>query len=155
MPEARPTTRSTTTEAPPTSMKRPTEPERSAAARGGSWFGWSVSKREMVSILQLAFLSDRLKIRDMPEADELTEELQNFRYKAPSNVTIDMEAWRETPGDDLVFAMMMPVWFGEKKLGTILHLPPMPRAPIETRQPTLDELIELQPKPDPDGMERL
>ncbi len=77
----------------------------------------------MVSILQLAFLSDRLKIRDMPEADELTEELQNFRYKAPSNVTIDMEAWRETPGDDLVFAMMMPVWFGEKKLQTIFHPP--------------------------------
>jgi hypothetical protein len=128
---------------------------QSGDARGGSWFGWSVSKREMVSILQLAFLSDRLKIRDMPEADELTEELQNFRYKAPSNVTIDMEAWRETPGDDLVFAMMMPIWFGEKKLGSIFHPPPLPRAPVETRQPTLDELLKLQPNTDPDGMERL
>ncbi len=128
---------------------------QSGDVQGGGWFGWTVSKREMVSILQLAFLSDRLKIRDMPEADELTEELQNFRYKAPSNVTIDMEAWRETPGDDLVFAMMMPIWFGEKKLGSIFHPPPLPRAPVETRQPTLDELLKLQPNPDSDEIPRI
>ncbi len=30
-------------------------------------------------------------------------------------------------------------------------LPPLPRPPIETRQPTLDELIELQPKPSDGG----
>ncbi len=128
---------------------------QSGDARGGSWFGFRVPKLEMSSILQLAFLSDRLKIRNSPEADELAEELQNFRHKAPSNATIDMEVWRETPGDDLVFATMMPIWFGERRLQSILHLPPMPRAPVETRQPTLDELIELQPKPDPDGMERI
>ncbi len=51
--------------------------------------------------------------------------------------------------------MMMPAWFGEKKLGSILHLPPMPRAPVETRAVTLDELLKLQPNQDPDGMERL
>jgi hypothetical protein len=51
--------------------------------------------------------------------------------------------------------MMMPFWFGERRLGPILKLPPMPRAPVETRQPTLDELLDLQPKQDPDGTLRL
>ena len=43
----------------------------------------------------------------------------------------------------------------EKKLGSIFHPPPLPRAPVETRQPTPDELLKLQPNTDPDGMERL
>ncbi len=49
----------------------------------------------------------------------------------------------------------LDAWYGEKKTYSILHLPPMPRPPIETRQPTLDELIELQPKDDPDGRSRI
>jgi hypothetical protein len=31
----------------------------------------------------------------------------------------------------------------------------MPRAPVETRQPTLDELLKLQPKPDGELYERI
>ncbi len=49
-----------------------------------------------------------------------------------------------------VFTMMMPAWFGERGLGKILRLPPMPRAPVETRTVTLDELLKLQPKSDSD-----
>ncbi len=75
--------------------------------------------------------------------------------RQPFRTIIDMEAWRETPGDDLVFAMMMPIWFGEKKLGSIFHPPPLPRAPVEARQPTLDELLKLQPNPDSDEIPRI
>ncbi len=56
---------------------------------------------------------------------------------------------------DLVLAAAMAAWYGEKKLRSILHLPPMPRAPIETREPTLDELIKLQPMSGPDGGPRI
>ncbi len=59
------------------------------------------------------------------------------------------------PSDDLVFAMMMPAWFGERGLGKILRLPPMPRAPVETRQPTLDELLKLQSIPGKDEIPRI
>jgi hypothetical protein len=128
---------------------------QSGTARGGVYFGFSVPKDEMASSLMLLFQADRLKIRDMPEADELTNELQNYSPKPSSVIGKDLEAWRERPSDDLVFAMMMPCWFGERRLQSILRLPPMPRAPVETRQPTLDELLDLQPKQDPDGMERL
>ena len=48
----------------------------------------------------------------------------------------------------------MAAWFGEKKLWSILNLPPLPTAPVETRQPTLNELIDLQPKGEP-GFERI
>ncbi len=61
------------------------------------------------------------------------------------------EAWRESDHDDLVLAAAMAAWYGERRLGSILHLPPMPRPPIETRQPTLDELIGLQRKGEADG----
>jgi hypothetical protein len=129
---------------------------QSGDTSGGSLFGFSVRKHLLFSSLRLLFNDGRLDIsEELPETAELMKELQNFSLRPPSGTTTDLEAWRENPGDDLVFAMMMPCWYGEKKLGTIFHLPPMPRAPVETRQPTLDELLKLQPNTDPDGMERL
>ena len=128
---------------------------QSGVATGGVYFGMSVPKDEMASSLMLLFQADRLKIGDTPETDELTNELQNYSPKPSSIIGKDLEAWRERPSDDLVFAMMMPCWFGERRLHSILRLPPMPRAPVETRQPTLDELLELQPKPDSDQISRI
>ena len=71
-------------------------------------------------------------------------------------VTPKWTEWEQarSPGsdhDDLVLAAAMAAWLGEKRLWSILKLPPMPRAPVETRQPTFDELIKLQPQNDPDG----
>ncbi len=110
----------------------------------------------MQSVLNLLFeADDRLKIVNSPEADELTKELQEYTGRRTPITGNDLEAWREKPSDDLVFAMMMPVWFGEKKLSTILKLPPMPRAPVETRQPTLDELLKLQSIPGKDEIPRI
>ncbi len=65
------------------------------------------------------------------------------------------EAWRESDHDDLVLAAAIACWWGEKKLSSILELPPMPRAPIETRRLTYDELIAMQPKKDDDGPWRI
>ncbi len=67
----------------------------SGAVSGGAYFGFSVSKYEMVSTLQLVFNAGRIKIGEMPEADELTQELLTFTYKAPSGTANDLEAWRE------------------------------------------------------------
>ena len=94
----------------------------------------------------------RLKIsRALPEAAQLVEELQNFKIKVTLAGNDTYEAWRESDHDDLVLAAAMAAWYGEKKLHSILHLPPMPRPPIETKPPTLDELIKLQPKSGGDG----
>ncbi len=84
----------------------------------------------------------------------MIEELQNFRIKFTRAGNDTYEAWRESDHDDLVLAAAMAAWFGEKKSYSILNLPPLPPAPVETRQPTLNELIDLQPKDDP-GFERI
>ena len=84
----------------------------------------------------------------------MIEELQNFRIKFTRAGNDTYEAWRESDHDDLVLAAAMAAWFGEKKLHSILKVPPLPQAPIETRQPTLDELLKLQPSGEP-GFERI
>ena len=118
-------------------------------ASGGSYYGFNVPKRELVSNLAILFQAGRLKIaRGLPEAPAMIEELQNFRIKFTTAGNDTYEAWRESDHDDLVLAAAMAGWFGEKKLGSILKLPPMPRPPIEKRPPTFDELLELQPKKD-------
>ncbi len=119
---------------------------------GGLYGGYNVPKRELVSNLAILFQSDRLKIaRTLPEAPQLVEELQNFKMKITLAGNDTYEAWRESDHDDIVLAAAMAAWCGEKKLYSILHLPPMPRAPVEAREPTLDELIKLQPKLGGDG----
>jgi len=129
---------------------------QSGKIEGGRHFGYRVPKKEMQSVLKLLFeADDRLKIVNSPEADELTKELQEYTGRRTAITGNDLEAWREKPSDDLVFAMMMPCWFGERRLGPILKLPPMPRAPIETRQPSLDELLKLQSIPGKDEIPRI
>lgn len=119
---------------------------------GSVFGGYNVPKRELVSNLAIIFQAGRLKIsRALPEAAQLVEELQNFKIKITLAGNDTYEAWRESDHDDLVLAAAMGAWYGEKKLHSILHLPPMPRAPVEAREPTLDELIKLQPKLGGDG----
>jgi hypothetical protein len=129
---------------------------QSGNVEGGRHFGYRVPKKEMQSVLKLLFeANDRLKIVNSPEADELIKELQDYTGRRTAITGNDLEAWREKPSDDLVFGMMLPAWFGEKKLSRILKLPPMPRAPVDPRTVTLDELLKLQPNKDPDGILRL
>ncbi len=78
-------------------------------------------------------------------------EATNFKMKITTASNELYENWRESDIDDIVLAAAMAAWLGEKRLWSILKLPPMLRPPIEARQPTLDELIKLQPKKDPDG----
>ncbi len=112
---------------------------------GSAFGGYNVPKKELVSNLVIVFQADRLKIaRALPEAPVLVEELQNFKLKITTAGNDTYEAWRESDHDDLVLAAAMAAWLGEKKLWSILKLPPMPRAPIETRAPTMDELVKLQ-----------
>ncbi len=78
-------------------------------------------------------------------------EATNFKMQITTASNEIYENWRESDIDDIVLAAAMAAWLGEMRLWSILKLPPMPRPPIEARQPTLDELIKLQPKKDPDG----
>jgi len=72
-------------------------------------------KRELVSTAQVALQQGRLRfVAGLPLAPTLKEELQNFRQKIADNGHDSYEAWREGQHDDLVFALCLAVWRGER-----------------------------------------
>lgn len=76
-----------------------------------------VPKKELVSTLQVLLHTRRLQIsRSSPDVDVFVKELENFRMKVPLVGTDTMEAWREQPHDDLIFAAAIAAWIGEQAL---------------------------------------
>lgn len=84
-----------------------------------------VPKRELVSVVQVALQTDRLKIAArLPEAQTLVRELQDFEVKITESANDTYGAWREGTHDDLVLAVALGLWVGKKK-GTP-HAPKLP-----------------------------
>jgi hypothetical protein len=76
---------------------------------------WMVPKKELAGVLQVLLQRQRLKVAQLPERETLLKELRTFRVKV--KVTTDnesFEAWRESDHDDLVFAVALPCWLGER-----------------------------------------
>jgi hypothetical protein len=77
--------------------------------------GWHVPKRELAGALVAAFQSRRVGIAaGPPEAEALARELANFRVKVTPAGNESFEALREGDKDDLVLAVAMAVWYGER-----------------------------------------
>ena len=82
---------------------------------------WHVPKRDLVAVVQVLLQSARLRIAaSLPLAGVLEQELLNFR------VTIDFKtahdsyaAWCEGQHDDLVLAVALACWYGERGLVTV------------------------------------
>ena len=74
-------------------------------------------KRNLVSALQVAFSTGRLKIaKGLDLAKVLKEELLNFRMKINLATGHDSyEAWREGEHDDLVLAAALAVWAADRR----------------------------------------
>lgn len=75
-----------------------------------------VPKRELVGNLVAVFQTGRLKIAaGLAEGEALVNELVNFKVKVNLATGHDSyEAWRESVHDDLVLAVAMACWHGEK-----------------------------------------
>jgi hypothetical protein len=74
-----------------------------------------VAKRELVGCLQVLLQTGRLKIASaLPEAELLVKELLAFQVKITSNAHDTYGAWREGAHDDLVLALALATWYGEK-----------------------------------------
>ena len=70
-----------------------------------------------MSVLQVLLQCQRLKFsRDVPESQVLIEELVAFRAKISSSGNDSYEAWREKDHDDLVLALALSCWYGERML---------------------------------------
>jgi hypothetical protein len=74
-----------------------------------------VAKQELVSTMQILLQSHRLTVAaSLPEAKVLAEELANFKLKRPLS-SDNIADWRDAPHDDLVFAVAIAVWHGERE----------------------------------------
>jgi hypothetical protein len=75
-----------------------------------------VPKRDLVAALVVAFQNGALRIAaGLGLAPVLTAELQNFRLKFnPLTAHDSYSAWREDQHDDLVLAVSLAVWYGER-----------------------------------------
>ena len=79
--------------------------------------GYNVPKKDLVSALQLAFQTRRLKFsRGLSFKDDLLHELRNFKVKMKKN-TESYEAWRESDHDDLVLSLAMAMWMHRRLHG--------------------------------------
>jgi hypothetical protein len=70
-----------------------------------------VPKRDLIAAPQVLLQSRALKIAaELPEAETLVAELQNFRYEITRSGNDTYAAWREGDHDDLVLAVALAVW---------------------------------------------
>jgi hypothetical protein len=70
-----------------------------------------VPKRDLVSAVQVALQTERLKIASgLSEAATLVRELENFQVKITDAANDTYGAWREGAHDDLVLAVAMALW---------------------------------------------
>jgi hypothetical protein len=77
--------------------------------------GWLVPKKELVSTLQVLLQSRRIKVAPtLPAAQILVQELMNFRTKVTASTNDTLEAWREGQHDDLLLAVAIAAWQGER-----------------------------------------
>jgi len=77
--------------------------------------GYWTPKRELVSAVQASLGTERLKVaRGLREGDTLKRELLDFRIKATAAANETFNA-QEGTHDDLVLAVAMGVWLGERR----------------------------------------
>jgi len=82
-----------------------------------------VPKRDLVSVVQVALQTDKLKIAEaLPEAGTLVRELQDFQVKITEAANDTYGAWREGAHDDLVLAVALALYVGKKR-GEVVETP--------------------------------
>jgi hypothetical protein len=82
-----------------------------------------VPKRNLVSVVQVALQTDKLKIAEaLPEAGTLVRELQDFQVKITEAANDTYGAWREGAHDDLVLAVALALYVGKKR-GEMVETP--------------------------------
>jgi hypothetical protein len=79
--------------------------------------GNTTVKKVVGRALTVLLQTKRLQIaRELPDAELLVRELEGFRMKPPPKSDDPMADWRDGPHDDLIFAVALAGWVGEKCL---------------------------------------
>jgi hypothetical protein len=75
-----------------------------------------VPKRNLVSLVQVALQTNKLKVASaLPEAENLSRELQGFQVKITEAANDTYGAWRDGAHDDLVLAVALALYVGNKR----------------------------------------
>jgi hypothetical protein len=86
--------------------------------------GWLVPKKELVTTLQLLLQSRRLHVASsLDDAPTLANELAGVSTKSVSTAATDQPEWRDRSNDDLVFAVAIAAWLGERWLEPFVEGP--------------------------------
>lgn len=76
---------------------------------------WHVPKKELVGCVQVLLGTGRLEVAPkLAQAQTLVHELKSFSYKVKDTGYVSLEAWREKDHDDLVLALALAAWAGER-----------------------------------------
>jgi hypothetical protein len=82
-----------------------------AAGQASAHDGIQIPKLDMLDGIYTLLEEGRLKIaRDLAEAQSLTQELADYRNRPTSTTSLNSEAMRELPSDDLIFALGIAIW---------------------------------------------
>jgi hypothetical protein len=83
--------------------------------------GWRVPKRDLAGVVAVALQNGRLEVAaGLEHAGTLKAEMQNFRARISANGHDSYGAgddWRQGNHDDLVLAVALSVWWGERSRG--------------------------------------
>lgn len=84
--------------------------------RVDEWGYWHVPKKELVGTIQSLFGTNRLEVAPgLGHAGTLVQELKTFHYKINAQTAhVSYEAWRDREHDDLVLALALAAWAGER-----------------------------------------
>jgi hypothetical protein len=96
---------------------------------------YTVGRAELASGLAVVIAERRLAVADIAGADLLAEQLALATGAKPKPDASDAE---------LVDALMLALWWGERRLSNRLEQPRPPRQEISTRMPTFDEAMKRQ-----------
>jgi hypothetical protein len=85
----------------------------------GASGAWHVPKKDLVRRLQTVLTSRRLHVAALPERTALLEELLAFRVKITAAAQETFAAGRHGEHDDLVLAVALAIWWGERQHGVL------------------------------------
>lgn len=75
---------------------------------------YHVARIELVSVMQVLLGQQRLKVASLPERELLGQELLAFRVQVTTVSNDTFESWRERDHHDLVLAVALAAWLGER-----------------------------------------
>ena len=97
--------------------------EETITPNGGRY----VPKKELVGVLQALLQTQRLRIpRSLPETALLVKEMETFQAKITLAQAEEVDTWRDGQQGDLVLAVALAAWFGEKGVPPLYDPPQLP-----------------------------